>query len=327
MAKGFSVGSVADVLRGAHDSSDGAARSVCLRVIVDETAPRDLVCAVRDALVAERVGGEVSVRRLARGAGAGFVADACVVVCGDDAPLAAEAARAALSRGVPVALLADSALSAPRWQAADPQEPAPAVLVGSSPETATSKLAEWLVGATDKHLALAANFPFCRGAEATRLARECALRNVAVGAVELVPGADFPVMCVSQAKMALDIDAAWGEESAVARVLDVGIVLACGVAWRSLARHALALAPGAGAVVRGGVAYAGTRATARLLRARLDGTGTEALGAAGRALGAAAAAVSGAAGRLSRAVPGRAAGAGAGRTGAKGASVRLAGAR
>lgn len=257
---------VLEVLSAGGAALRGQGETVTIRVHVDPTCPRALALATRRALVAERPGGVVDVRGLAP-ADDGVRPDAALVLVGraDVAALVALYARS----GVPVAMLAEGALDVPAVGLPEGAATLVGVVCASSAATLEHKLAAWLVSATDKHLALAANFAFCRDAVCDALVGRCAMENAAVGAIPIIPGSDLPIMCANEAKLALDLAAAHGRPIELARLLDLVGVLGAGLACRSLARAATTLLPGFGPLVKAGVGYGGTLATGSALRARL----------------------------------------------------------
>ena len=267
-----SMGQVFDVFSSARRSLKGRDERVVVRVHVDPTCPRWLALAVKGALVAERPSGIVDVRELSAAPDA-EMPDAALVLVGaaDSSGLAAAYARA----GVSVGLVAEGALdvSVPDLGAASELV---GVVAASSPEALSDKLASWLADAVgEKDLALAANFAFCRRAVADALVERCALENAAIGAVSLIPGSDFPLMCVNQAKLALDVAAAFGQDVEPARALELAGVVGAGLGYRALARALVGLVPGLGLVLKAGIGYGGTLATGRALCARFELTGAQ----------------------------------------------------
>lgn len=256
-----------EVMSSGRTSLMGRDEQVLVRVHVDPTCARELVLAVKGAFVAERSGGIVQVRDIAAPEGAERP-DAVVVLLGGG-DVTALVSRYAGS-GVPVALVVEGALDAPRLSLSE-QAAALVTLVAASSESALlDKLATWLERASDKAIAMAANFPFCRRAVVDALVSRCAAQNAAVGAVHLIPGSDLPVMTMNQAKLALDIAAAYGEGVDASRAAELVGVVGAGVAYRAVARTLLGLVPGLGGILRAGIGYAGTLATGNALRARFE---------------------------------------------------------
>lgn len=267
----FSVAGLVDVALSGKSSTDAMDEAVRIRVHVGRGADRALACAVRDALAAERAGGFVEVLPLAAPPAGSLEPDAALLVAGPGEPGCAPLARFYASSGVPVAFVCETALDAP-----DPGLPPElagywSAVAASEPGHVPAKLGEWLAGKVGARIALAANFPCCRPAVVRSLILSCALENAAVGAVEFIPGADFPVMTASQAKLALDIAAAHGQGLSPARAAELAGVLGAGLAYRAGARAALGLVPGLGWALKAGVGLAGTVATGRAVEARFSG--------------------------------------------------------
>jgi uncharacterized protein (DUF697 family) len=107
---------------------------------------------------------------------------------------------------------------------------------------------------------LAARVPAVRGAVCRHLVSRFSRRNGVLGAAIFIPGADFPVLTLNQLRLALRIAAAHGVEIDRERVPEVLAVIGGGLVLRTVARQAVGVVPVAGWAVKGGVAYAGTRA-------------------------------------------------------------------
>ena len=95
---------------------------------------------------------------------------------------------------------------------------------------------------------------------AEALTERFARRAGIVGVAVFVPGADTPVLILLQLRLVLRIAAAYGEELEAERVPEVLAVIGGGLAFRLVARQALGVVPVAGWLIKGGVAYGGTRA-------------------------------------------------------------------
>jgi uncharacterized protein (DUF697 family) len=107
---------------------------------------------------------------------------------------------------------------------------------------------------------LAKRLPAFRDAVCRELIRRFSLRAGLVGAVTIVPGADLPVLTVLQIRMVFRIAHAYGHELDRERAVELAGVVGAGFAFRTVARELLDLVPVAGWALKGGVAYAGTRA-------------------------------------------------------------------
>ncbi|HEX2182198.1 MAG TPA: DUF697 domain-containing protein [Rubrobacteraceae bacterium] len=114
----------------------------------------------------------------------------------------------------------------------------------------------------DYLVALAKGYPPFRRAVCEEIIRHNARQNAVVGALP-IPGADMPVMTANQARMVLNIAAAYGEELSMERARELLGVLAAGFGLRALARQAVKLVPVGGWAAAGAIGYAGTIAMGR----------------------------------------------------------------
>ena len=261
------MGRVLEVLSSGRGSFAARDERVVVRVHVDPACPREVALFVKGALAAERPGGVVEVRDMRLPARGEEDPDLVLALVGEGgAELVGSYARS----GVPVCVVVEGALDAPRLELPEQAAALVGVVAASSEEALSEKLAAWMAGIAEKRLALATNFPFCRRAVTDALVSRCAVENAAVGAVSLVPGSDLPIMCANQAMLALDIAAAYGCDVSLERAAELAGVLGAGLAWRALARTLVGLVPGIGGLLKAGVGYGGTVATGRALRLRLE---------------------------------------------------------
>jgi uncharacterized protein (DUF697 family) len=107
---------------------------------------------------------------------------------------------------------------------------------------------------------LAAKLPSLRRAVCEEIVRGFARQNGILGAAIFIPGADLPVLTLNQIRMVLRIAAAHGEEIDRERALELLPIVAAGFGLRAVARELVGVVPLAGWVVKGAVAFAGTRA-------------------------------------------------------------------
>lgn len=266
--KKVAAGRILEVLASGRSALAGRDERVVVRVHVDPTCPREAALALKGALVPERAGGVVEVLGAQAPAVRAGEPDAVLVVVGQSPceGLVGAYARA----GVPVGMVVEGALDAPRLDLPEQAAALVGTIASSDPAALPERVAAWLSRAVDKPLALAACFPFCRGAVADALVARCAAENAVVGAITLIPGSDFPVMCANQAKLALDLAAAYGRDVEPARLGELGGVIAGGLLWRSVARALVGWLPGVGALLKAGIGYGGTLATGNALRLRFE---------------------------------------------------------
>jgi len=114
----------------------------------------------------------------------------------------------------------------------------------------------------DYLVALAKGYPTFRRAVCEEIIRNNARQNAVIGALP-IPGADMPVMTANQARMVLNIAAAFGEELSMDRARELLGVLAAGFGLRALSRQAVKLVPVGGWAASAVIAYAGTVAMGR----------------------------------------------------------------
>jgi uncharacterized protein (DUF697 family) len=107
---------------------------------------------------------------------------------------------------------------------------------------------------------LARRLPVLRSAVCAWLIESFARKNGLIGAAVFVPGVDLPVLTLHQVRMVLRICSAYGLEVDAQRAPELLATVGAGLGFRALARELLDFVPVLGWVVKGAVAYAGTRA-------------------------------------------------------------------
>lgn len=135
-------------------------------------------------------------------------------------------------------------------------------------EDATAQIHErmgsWIISAChDKRLAFALAFPFVRRPLSLEAVGATSMQNAGVGLVLILPGADMPVMTLNQAKMLLQIAAAYGRPMSVARVKELACVVGGAFACRTVARQLVGALPGLGWAIKAAIGYVGTEAMGR----------------------------------------------------------------
>ena len=153
---------------------------------------------------------------------------------------------------------------------ASPQDPAqdgeaaaaePPALTDERARDLDTKMGRWIVSVCrDKRLAYAIAFPFVRRPLARDAVQTTALQNAAVGLVPFLPGADLPIMTLNQAKMVLQIGAAYGQQIDRSRWKEIAAVVGAAYLSRGLVRRLVAAVPVLGFAIRAGVAYGTTAA-------------------------------------------------------------------
>ncbi|MDZ4655301.1 MAG: hypothetical protein U1F44_05455 [Coriobacteriia bacterium] len=138
-------------------------------------------------------------------------------------------------------------------------QPLADLIVKSDVAEAVEGLGAWLAEKLpSKRLALAHNFPFMRRAVAGEAVKTTAWQNGLIGAVAIIPGADMPLMTANQAKMLLQIAAAYGETLGADRIKELAVIVGGGFTFRAITRQLLTVVPVMGWAVKAGVGFGGT---------------------------------------------------------------------
>ena len=122
------------------------------------------------------------------------------------------------------------------------------------------RMGEWVLAACqEKKLALSLAFPFTGRSMARDAVSITALENAGIGLLPVVPaGADLPLMTLNQAKMVLQIAAAYGYPMTADRAAEIVTVVATAFLSRGLARTITRVIPPFKVVASTGIGYAAT---------------------------------------------------------------------
>ena len=233
-------------------------RPVRIAVFVDVTAPEALVTALREALRPQTSGALLHIEACAPGETLiiDSTADAVLAIAGPGDTLARSIASAR-EKFVPTAVLAlgeHANVVARRLN-----QPILDTITGDEPEHIVRALGAWFgERVSSKRLALAANFPFVRRAVAEESIKATAFQNGVIGFLAVIPGADMPLMTANQAKMILQIAAAYGAPLGAERIKELAVVVGGGFTLRAIARQLLDFVPGFGWALKATIGYSGT---------------------------------------------------------------------
>ena len=271
MASKIPYNKVLDVLKAGREAGRSAEETVSVIILLGEDADIDQIDTLRGGFLAEKVGGLVSVRPLSDPTAPDAPYDIAFILPGTQTADLMRAVVQLGGRGIPVAIIVHSAVESYDFSNLGFKDWEPEVIAASDGETLLTRLAEWIIRARpDKARAFSANFAFIRPIQVRALITACAIQNATVGAINLIPGSDLPIMTANQAKLALDIAASYGKGLSAGRIPEVAGVVGAGFAYRALARTLLGLIPGAGWVLRAGLGFAGTVATGNAVKARFE---------------------------------------------------------
>jgi uncharacterized protein (DUF697 family) len=154
----------------------------------------------------------------------------------------------------------DAAVEAARVRGIEP-DAVLAVKRGRFPHKAVLRRIAERSGASG--LALAARVPALRPQVVERVIETAARRNAVIATAVWIPGADMPLLTAVDMRMVLQIAVCHGVDVNADRAVELLGILGAGFGLRSAARELLDVVPLAGWVVKGGVAYSGTRALGR----------------------------------------------------------------
>lgn len=269
MASKIPVGKIVELVQKGVESAKSVSRPLRLEVQVDPKVPRWIALAVKDAFDPQQGGATVNVSALAGAITVPEDVDAAVVLAGGSESLTSAAVYSYLGSGVHVAVVAESALDTPDVELTDQTTGLYQLVCASERQDLLDGLAEWVLDVSADPVSTAANFEFCRGLEVERLINRCALQNAGVGAVDLIHGADLPVMAGNQVKLAFDIAAAHGQGLSADRALDAAMVVASAFLFRAAARGVMGRVPVMRFAVRGAIGYGGTVLTGRAIEAKV----------------------------------------------------------
>ena len=234
-------------------------RGAGIPVMVATTAPRAVAAAAEAAgwpvpegdIVAPNMTNPTpfgdAARALARRITAGSTASEAPNAAAAEAASAAEAAIEDIEHALPVET--------------EPADDEPIPLDAEGAATLDRRMGEWIIAACkDKRLAFALAFPFVRRPLSLDAVRATSVQNAGVGVVVFIPGADMPIMTLNQAKMLLQIAAAYGQPLSAERIKELAAVVGGAFLFRNIARTAVGVVPVLGWAIKGAVGFAGTEA-------------------------------------------------------------------
>ena len=256
-------------------------------VYIDESAPQDVQAFVRASFSSTAPNARVSISYFPTMVVAPVPdADLAVVVAGLDASCG-RVAREMREAGVPAMVVttlpslaaqiaADAGDSIPDGDVVAPPAPPadPAALPARAGDTGEPwplddearralavRMGQWVIDACrEKRLAMALAFPFVRKPMALDAVNATAAQNAGVGLVVFIPGADMPIMTLNQAKMLLQIAAAYGQPLSAERIKELAAVVGGAFLFRNIARTAVGVVPVLGWAIKGAIGFAGTEA-------------------------------------------------------------------
>ena len=244
-------------------------------VYIDDAAPAGLVAHVRNAFASTLPSVRMTVSYLDSGFCPNIDDDVAVVVAGPSRKIGASAA-AIRAVGVPAMVVTTSPAALAKATAAGKhaipdgdivapydmgEAEEPFELNDEAAAALDERMGRWIVSVRhEKRLAFAIAFPFMRRALAADAVQATALQNAVVGFIPFIPGADLPIMTLNQAKMVMQIAAAYGREISAERIKELAVVVIGAYLSRGLVRKLVGAVPVLGFLIKPGVAFGTTSA-------------------------------------------------------------------
>ena len=258
------------LLTAAIDIDKACSVSVSATILIDESATPEFQVFVRSGFNSESANSRVMVSYFPTQEPDVHVASDIAVIAAGSNPAVGKIAAGFREQGTPVLVVAENA-EAVRSAAIEagyaiPDEDLISLGEGEALNdelrgTLADEIGTWIVRAdAEKRLAFSIAYPFVRRPLAYESIRTTSLQNAGVGVVVFVPGADMPIMTANQAKMVLQIVAAYGHPLSADRVKEIAGVIAGGFVFRGVSRQLAGAIPALGWAVKGTMGYVGTQA-------------------------------------------------------------------
>lgn len=257
------------------DINNARSTELSVSVYIDNQAQPDLVAHVRSAFASTLPTVRLALSYLDGGFAPHEGDDLAVIVAGPSLSIGG-AAAALRASGIPVMVVTASPTAVAElakergFSVPEADLIAPLVKEGDGEplplsEEAARKLDErmgrWIVAVSqDKRLAMAIAFPFMRRSLAKEAVQATSLQNAGIGLVPIIPGADLPILTLNQAKMVLQIAAAYGQDMDKGRAKELAAVVGSAYLFRVIARELVEFVPVLGFLIKPGIAYGGTAA-------------------------------------------------------------------
>lgn len=254
---GIPIDKLVRAVRSGIDIRRSADENVRIAVFVDRSASAFLVSTLRDALVPQTPSALVRVDPINR-ASTALRPDtdlALVVSCGSEG--LERAVQDVIVAGVPTVVVAESSVEVP-FIARDTRMLG--LITATDSVHLLDSLARWILDHTEKDVAFARNFPFMRVAASFKVVASASAANLATGALVFIPGADFPVMTLTQVGMMLRLAGIHGKPLKSDRLYELAGVIGAALGLRGLARFGSSRVPRASFAIKALIGGVGTLA-------------------------------------------------------------------
>lgn len=254
---GIPIDKLVRAVRSGIDIRRSADENVRIAVFVDRSASAFLVSTLRDALVPQTPSALVRVDPINR-ASTALRPDtdlALVVSCGSEG--LERAVQDVIVAGVPTVVVAESSVEVP-FIARDTRMLG--LITATDSVHLLDSLARWILDHTEKDVAFARNFPFMRVAASFKVVASASAANLATGALVFIPGADYPVMTLTQVGMMLRLAGIHGKPLKSDRLYELAGVIGAALGLRGLARFGSSRVPRASFAIKALIGGVGTLA-------------------------------------------------------------------
>lgn len=285
--KGFSLKRLRELFVTGKDVNEAASEPVRVALNLSPSASPALLSGLHGAFLSQTKNGLIHVEDIVPGRRLHInpQADFSIILAPEDEALAKGAAQTAsawMRAGVPTVAVGASQtvlvsiktkVEFSLAQAGVFGEDATTMLntiCASSAKAMLPQLAKWLLSVSEKDLALGANWPFTRQAVSRKLILNASLANLAAGGIDIIPGADFPLMAVTQSQMAMKIAAVYGYEINLDRIPELLFIVLSGLVMRGISKGLTSPIRHGKFLIKGAIGFAGTWAVGEALIQRFE---------------------------------------------------------
>ncbi len=253
---------------GAANAARNTTGTSLTRIIVDPGASRSLMAEVKRLMMPTCPEASIIIDELGDPCPTEASCDLLLVISGGrDVEAVERAAISASAAGVPVIIVAQSALDAPDGSTPMASKGSVSLVLAGVPGELEGGLASCITDTCPGAVRLSHGYPFLRRAASRSVMSACASKNATADVMPFFRGSGMNAMSSNQSKMAVEIANAYGANSPEAYAIGVAIVMAAGFGWRSLARALEKYLGLRGRLVRAAIGYGGTMASGMAVRA------------------------------------------------------------
>lgn len=240
---------------------------ISITLLIDNEADEKLSAHIRNLFLTSNPNAKVSINYFEEGYKYASPTDDCVFIVAGISANAGRLADEILASGVPVFTITHNKfelMTACQNQHHELSGDDCAELRDFTPKEVTKlndRIGGWICAVLpNKETAFARTFNFV----AHGVARDCVMltsaQNTAIGALPIIPGADFAILTANQVKMLIQIAGCYGHDISKDMIKEIGAILVCAFGFKRFASGLKKFIPVLGPVIGGGVAGGGTYA-------------------------------------------------------------------